>query len=131
MKSKAKKSIEAARILIETRKPCGYNSAVHCSYYAVLQMMKHCLMKASRHGTPYTEQGTPQGASSHEYILREIKQRIDKPQDARRFAETVRSLKRCRVEADYTPRDFTEEESISCKEQAEAIMVKLERYFEV
>ena len=44
MKNKSQQSLEAAQKLIGLRKPLGYNSSIHCSYYAVLQYMKICLL---------------------------------------------------------------------------------------
>ena len=43
MDKKAWKSLEAAKRLIEAHKTYGYNSSIHCSYYAVLQYMKYTL----------------------------------------------------------------------------------------
>ncbi|EJX09959.1 hypothetical protein EVA_01932 [gut metagenome] len=44
----------------------------------------------------------------------EIKNRIEKPRDARNFAEGVRLLKRERVQADYELRSFSDVESLEC-----------------
>lgn len=122
--------MEAARTLIATRKTYGFNASIHCSYYAVLQHMKYRLAACKSSPLPYERQKNgQQGGSSHEFILGEVKHRISKPQDARRFTEIVRSLKRCRTEADYTARDFTEAESIECREQAENAINKLDIYF--
>ena len=129
MKRKAFNSLEAAKRLVEMRETCGYNSSVHCSYYAVLQYMKYKLANCEENPLPYDKQNDKKNGSSHEFILNEIKQRINNPYKAKGFMEKVRNLKKYRVEADYTQRDFTEEESLECKEQAEQAIKKLNQYF--
>lgn len=129
MKRKALESLKAAQRLVETRASYGYNSSIHCSYYAILQYMKYELAECKHNPVSYDKQNEKGNGNSHEFIISEIKQRISRPQDARIFVEIVRNLKKYRVEADYTQRNFTEEESLECKEQAENAIRKLDNYF--
>lgn len=131
MKNKALESLKAAQRLIESHESYGYNSSIHCSYYAVLQYMKYELATCKENPLPYDKQNERRNGNSHEFVIREIKQRICKPQDARIFIETVRKLKRNRIEADYTQRKITETESLDCKKQAENTIRKLDKYFGV
>lgn len=128
MDKKALKSLEAARRLVETRESYGYNSSIHCSYYAVLQYMKYALAKCKINPLSYEKQSERKNGSSHEFILNEVKNRIDNIRNAKKFTETIRNLKRLRVEADYTQRNFSEEESLYCKEQAECVIKKLKQH---
>lgn len=48
MKSKALNSLKAAQRLVEAREIYGYNSSIHCSYYALLQYMKYKLATFKR-----------------------------------------------------------------------------------
>lgn len=128
MNKKAFESLEAAKRLVETRESYGYNSSIHCSYYAVLQYMKYALATCKTNPLSYEKQSEKKIGSSHEFILNEVKNRIDNIRNAKKFAETVRNLKKLRVEADYTQRNFSEEESLDCKEQAEGAINKLKQY---
>ena len=62
-------------------------------------------------------------------MIIEIKQRISHPRDARDFVQDVRDLKKDRVEADYSERQFSLDESLTCKDQANRLISKLKRYF--
>ena len=128
MKSKALKSLDAATILVNTRKTSGFNSSIHCSYYAVFQYMKYMLAKTTKQPLSYEAQDAKVG-DSHENILVETTNRIGNPQKGRAFAEMVRWLKKKRKAADYSIRDFEEVESLECKERAISIISKLKQYF--
>jgi hypothetical protein len=70
------------------------------------------------------------GESSHEYVLLEIKNRLQSsPRNERRFAETVRFLKKECVDADYKSHEFTDEESLDCLDRAKKIVADLKTYF--
>lgn len=128
MKYKARKSLSAAQKLIETREAFGYNSSIHCSYYAVLQYMKYMLANTDRSPLTYEEQKVT-NKGSHEFILEEIASRINSQTNRRAFTQQVRALKKLRVDADYTERNFTENESLEAKEQADSAISKLKQYF--
>lgn len=129
MKRKATQSLSAAQKLIGTCETYGYNSSIHCSYYAVLQYMKYILANTDKTPLTYEKQEEGKGRSSHEFILREIANRIITPTNSRDFTQQVRALKKLRVDADYTERDFTEVESLDVKQKADNLISKLKRYF--
>ena len=127
MKTKATNNLNSAQLLINNKQ---YTTSVHCSYYAVFQSMKYVLANTSINPIPLATQDSHMGESSHEYVLLEIKNRLQSPpRNERRFAETVRFLKKERVDADYKSREFTDEESLDCLDRAKKIVADLKTYF--
>ena len=127
MKTKAINNIQSAQILINQKQ---YTSSVHCSYYAVLQYMKYMLANTNKNPNTLATQDSQKGDSSHEYILTEIRNRINaKPQIVRTFTNTVRHLKNERIEADYHQKEFNDIESITCKDRAEGLITNLKTFF--
>ena len=127
MKTKANKNIQSAQILIDQKQ---YTSSVHCSYYAVFQYMKHMLANTDKNPITLANQDAHKGDSSHEYILIEIKNRINaRPHLVRAFTETLRLLKNERVEADYHQREFDDVEVLTCKNRAEGLIANLKTFF--
>lgn len=60
----------------------------------------------------------------------EIKNRINaRPQAIRTFTDTVRILKRDRVDADYHQKEFSDTESITCRDRANTLITNLKTYF--
>lgn len=45
------------------------------------------------------------------------------------FTHDVRDLKKDRIDADYSEREFSLDESLECKEQANRLISILKRYF--
>ena len=132
MKTKAIGNLDVAGALINKQEENSCTASIHCSYYAVLQYMKYTLAHTDKEPLTYEEQDEQsKGKSSHEYIIVQIKQRIDRhrPKAAQEFAQTVRELKDMRIDADYSSRQFTVEESLECKQQAEGLIAKLKTYF--
>lgn len=132
MKTKAIGNLNVAGALINKQEENSCTASIHCSYYAVLQYMKYTLAHTDKEPLSYEEQDEQsKGKSSHEYIIVQIKQRIDRhrPKAAQEFAQTVRELKDMRIDADYSSRQFTVEESLECKQQAEGLIAKLKTYF--
>ena len=132
MKTKAIGNLNVAGALINKQEENSCTASIHCSYYAVLQYMKYTLAHTDKEPLTYEEQDEQsKGKSSHEYIIVQIKQRIDRhrPKAAQEFAQTVRELKDMRIDADYSSRQFTVEESLKCKQQAEGLIAKLKTYF--
>jgi hypothetical protein len=132
MKTKAIGNLNVAGALINKQEENSCTASIHCSYYAVLQYMKYILAHTDKEPLSYEEQDEQsKGKSSHEYIIVQIKQRIDRhrPKAAQEFAQTVRELKDMRIDADYSSRQFTVEESLECKQQAEGLIAKLKTYF--
>lgn len=126
MKDKANTNLKAAQILIDSSQ---YTHSIHCSYYAVFQYMKYILAHAPNNPIDYTDQNKL-NVDSHEHILNELANRIDKQQkEVRNFKEKVRFLKKERKNADYHLTDFTDIESLECKSQAEGLIMNLKTYF--
>lgn len=119
--------MRSAQILIDNKQ---FTSSVHWSYYAVFQYMKYMLANTSNHPIAIAVQDAHSGESSHEYILTEIKNRIGaKPQIVRTFANMVRLLKNDRVDADYHQKEFSDIESITCRDCAKTLITNLKTYF--
>ena len=132
MKTKAIGNLNVAGALINKQEENSCTASIHCSYYAVLQYMKYTLAHTDKEPLTYEEQDEQsKGKSSHEYIIVQIKQRIDRhrPKAAQEFVQTLRELKDMRIDADYSSRQFTVEESLKCKQQAEGLIAKLKTYF--
>ena len=125
MKAKACENLEAAKILINSKQ---YTSSIHCSYYAVFQYMKYMLAHIKNDPISYEKQDN-QRQDSHEYIIENIKNKIIKPANAKDFKEGISSLKRYRKIADYTTTNFSMEESLEQKQNAENLIAKLKTYF--
>ena len=136
MKTKATSSLDAAQVLIDKEEEGYYTASIHFSYYAVFQYIKYVLANTDTEPLSYEEQ-TAQARKmrmgSHDFVIKQIKQRIsylDVNKDAARdFAQTVRELKGARVDADYTTRQFTLEECLACKRRAEELITELKIYF--
>ena len=126
MKSKSDKNLGAAQKLIDNS---FFTPSVHCSYYAAFQYMKYVLAQLKTRPVKYDEQEKlVEGGNSHEIIITEIKNRVFvKPKEQKKFAESIRSLKRNRVEADYKIRDFSGLDSMECLQSAKQIISELKR----
>lgn len=125
MKNKANSNLEAAQILINNGQ---YNSSIHCSYYAVFQYMKYILAHTERDAISYEIQNEPR-PESHDYIIDEIKYRINQLNKGRDFAQQVRVLKSYRTTADYHLESFSQDDSLEQKQSAENLIMKLKTYF--
>lgn len=106
----------------------GWTTSVHCSYYAVFQYMKYLLAEKAVIPISYEEQDA-QDEDSHKYVINEIKNRINDINTARSIRDRILNLKRRRVEADYKPTIFTQEEALDCKVEADAIIKNLKALF--
>ena len=130
MKTKAIGNLEAAETLINKQEEKYYTASIHHAYYAVFQYMKYVLAHTDMQPLSYEEQAEKSGGKgSHKYLINQIKQRINNSKKARKFVQAVRELKEARVDADYRIRQFTQEESLACKQQAEELITKLIMYF--
>ena len=133
MKTKAIGNLEAAETLINKQEEKYYTASIHHAYYAVFQYMKYVLAHTDMQPLSYEEQMEKSGGKgSHKYLINQIKQRINNLNEeaAQDFVQAVRELKEARVDADYRIRQFTQEESLACKRQAEELITKLIMYFE-
>jgi hypothetical protein len=127
MDRKSKESLDTAQLLLDKKL---FTQSVHCAYYAVLQFMSYKLTTA-KNPISYIDQNNnihSQG-SSHEYLFFEIKKRLSSinPKIAKDFQEDFRDLKANRVDADYSQRQFNDEDGCDCKAQAERLINKLNR----
>lgn len=122
-----------AEILSQDRnKPQGWTTSVHCSYYAVFQYMKYLLAEKSNPPLSYEEQNSHEGESSHQFIMEEIKARIESSQSftvARKIRDRIKNLQHSRVEADYRDKVFSIEEALYCKDEAIGIITNLKNSF--
>ena len=130
MKTKATSSLDAAQVLIDKEEEGYYTASIHCTYYAVFQYIKYVLANTDTESLSYEEQtAQAKGKSSHDFVINQICKRIGSTKKARKFRLLVRDLKQERVDADYSTRQFTLEESLACKRQAEELIAKLKMYF--
>lgn len=106
----------------------GWTTSIHCSYYAVFQYMKYLLAEKVNNPITYEEQNNQKG-DSHKFILTEIKNRIESSDTARKIRDRVLNLQQQRVEADYKPKIFSQEEALTCKSEADAIIKNLKTLF--
>lgn len=127
MKTKANDNLYSAQLLINNKL---YTTSVHCSYYAAFQNMKYMLANTPNNPIPLATQDSNTGYCSHEYILLEVKNRLNiSPNEKRKFVDEVRYLKKERVDADYKTRKFSDLESLDCIDKAKGIITKLKTYF--
>ena len=70
------------------------------------------------------------GQSSHDYIYSEILLRLScRPSDLKKYKEHFESLRKHRVKADYSAETFDIEDCLTCKENAEGLIVLLRTNF--
>ena len=95
MKTKAIGYLEVAQSLLNKQEEISSTVSVHCSYYAVLMYMKYILAQTDRQPLSYEEQDeAANGKGSHEYVIEQIKRRIDRPGAGLDFAQGVNTLKK-------------------------------------
>lgn len=125
MEVKSKGSLDAGDILLSNG--C-YSQSVHCFYYSVLQMMKHCLAHCKTNPLDYTAQDAKaklNNKSTHEWLISEILPRFSNRRIRVGFDDDFSFLKKERVAADYSSRQFTLENGADCKSAAERMLGKL------
>lgn len=66
--------------------------------------------------------------SSHEYVIFEIKERFSDFKEARDFVHDVRDLKKIGLML-IILNEFSLDESLECRDQANRLISKLKRYF--
>lgn len=125
MKDKSNNTMCAAQMLLNNKQS---TPSVHCSYYAVLQYMKYMLAQTTDSPIPYDQQ-TSESSGVHEFLIHEIKNRINKKDLRRQFNEGIRELKQARVQADYYDKIFSIEDGLQCKKNAEGLIAKLKTNF--
>lgn len=128
MKQKANDTMDAAQTLLNNKQA---TASIHCSYYAVLQYMKYMLANTDKDPIPYTKQvaETDSSSSSHQFLIEEIQNRISNKDLRRQFNDGIRVLKRARIEADYTEKEFSLELGLMYKQNAQGLITKLKTNF--
>ena len=132
MQNKAYKNIEAAKRIIEGQDETYCFASVHCSYYAVFQLMKFLLANLNNNPISYEKQvEICSGNSSHEVIISKIRDNLPGKnyKKERELVEAIRVLKKQRGEADYSDAKFSIEECLDIKQNAEGLMSKLQSLF--
>lgn len=120
--------MDAAQTLLNNKQA---TASIHCSYYAVLQYMKYMLANTDKDPIPYTKQvaETDSSSSSHQFLIEEIQNRISNKDLRRQFNDGIRVLKRARIEADYTEKEFSLELGLMYKQNAQGLITKLKTNF--
>ena len=100
LKEKSTSNIEAGLLLFQQE---FYASSVHCYYYSSLQLTIFTLI--NKFGRQYRELklAAKSTNSSHEYYINQLSSCITDPKASRSYNNTINTLKRMRIEADYEP----------------------------
>lgn len=137
LKEKSKLNIDAAKLLFDE---LIFAPSIHCSYYSVLQLMKHAICHTI--GLSYQDQerelnsyrqlpASPRG--THEYIIEKIEDvimRVDRSNFVE-FDRKVKDLKKFRIKSDYDNIDITFEQSRKAMGYANDLRDQLKRTFNV
>lgn len=127
IKNKSIRKLEAAQYLINK----GYcTESVHCIYYSSFLYMKHILhhVPSKKGGVTYNKQEI-KGVSSHEYVLKLVKERINTPKKRKLVEISFRYLKGMRNKADYSAELISAKECLIIKEKAELLKQTLIKTF--
>ncbi len=132
MKDKAQSNIDLATRLLNDGDDYSANASIHCSYYAVVQYMKHTL--ASDPLSPISlrdQDANAAGAGSHNYLITETASRLSQSARCRHsFRQRVRNLKQLRVVADYSSTIVGQRDGKRCLEEAKSLIKQFEDYLE-
>jgi hypothetical protein len=92
--------------------------------------MKYCLHHYSGQlkAVTYSEQDNKR-EDSHEYILKEINNRIGRPNISKDVYQFFRFLKQERINADYTGKQFSDTESLNVIDKSKGLQAKLKQAF--
>ena len=132
MKDKAQSNIDLATRLLNDGDDYSANASIHCSYYAVVQYMKHTLASDPLRPISLSDQdANARRAGSHNYLITETATRLS--QDATcqlAFRRRVRNLKQLRVVADYKSDIVRQCDGERCLEEAKSLIKQFEDYLE-
>ena len=132
MKDKAQSNIDLATRLLNDGDDYSANASIHCSYYAVVQYMKHTLASDSLRPISLIDQdANAGGVGSNNYLITETATRLS--QDATcqlAFRRRVRNLKQLRVVADYKSDIVGQSDGEKCLEEAKSLIKQFEDYLE-
>lgn len=106
LRNKSEFNTEAAELLIGSS---VYAPSVHCSYYAVFQLMKHFLIKYKEISyTELSEMNRADGRTSHKYLIEEYYLYLSRDSECGLDRREIRNLQRktgdlrhFRVKSDY------------------------------
>lgn len=102
-------------------------SSVHCSYYAVLQIMKYALNEKCH--ISYEKQNEPKDKDSHIYIRDEILYQLRSIQTKESIKRSFDAAKALRRKADYLEDEIEDVDSLGMYEQADALIKKIKKEF--
>ncbi len=132
MKDKAQSNIDLATRLLNDGDDYSANASIHCSYYAVVQYMKHMLDSDPLRPISLRDQdANAGGAGSHNYLITETATRLSQDATCQQvFRQRVRNLKQLRVVADYKSTVLGQREGKRCLEEAKSLIKQFEDYLE-
>lgn len=130
LKSKSEFNLEGASILIDNN--C-YAPSVHCSYYSVLQLMKHKYVRLKEISYTALAQNTiADKRNSHKYLIDEFcvhlqsdsKKRLSL-YDIRNLKRDIEDLKQFRIESDYDNIEINYDKSTKALSLSESILKRI------
>ncbi len=135
LKNKAEINFEAAKLLQEHY---FFAPSVHCSYYSVLQLMKHSVKE--KIGISYEEQKIEiqhlkqkraSAKGTHEYLIERIGNQIWKiePKSFNEFDRKIKQLKRFRNCSDYDDKEITYDVSHKALGYADSLKKQIKKIF--
>ena len=124
---KSNMSMQSAIFLSVSKNEDYWNYSIHCSYYAVLQMMMHLLMDVKK--PPLDISTLTEGADSHNKIKDKFLLEINSPKERANFFNGFDYLKSMRVKADYKLQLFSQETCLDIMEKAEILRKKAQTFF--
>ena len=130
LKSKSEFNLEGASLLIENN--C-YAPSVHCSYYSVLQLLKHKYVRLKEISYSVLSQKTiADKRNSHKYLIDEFCLHLQSDSGKKMTIFEVRSLKRdiedlkqFRIESDYNDIEINYDKSTKALSLSESIIKRL------
>lgn len=130
LKSKSEFNLEGASILIENN--C-YAPSVHCSYYSVLQLLKHKYVRLKEISYNSLAQNIiADKRNSHKYLIDEFCVNLQSDSKKRLSLYEIRDLKRdiedlkqFRIESDYDNIDINYEKSTKALTLSESILKRI------
>ncbi|WP_018107655.1 hypothetical protein [Porphyromonas bennonis] len=132
MKDKAQSNIDLATRLLNDEDDYSANASIHCSYYAVVQYMKHTLASDPLRPISLRDQdANAGGVGSHNYLITETATRLSQDVTCQlAFRRRVRNLKQLRVVADYKSTVLGQRKGKRCLEEAKSLIKQFEDYLE-
>lgn len=132
LKNKSDFNISSAAMLIEAD---FYAPSVHCSYYAVFQLMKHQYVKLKQISYEIlNEHIIRDKRNSHRYILEEFCLSLRSHSssgysiyDVRKLERDIKDLKQFRVDSDYENIDIDYIKSNQAYRLSESIIKRIQR----